>query len=68
MKTLFKTLLCCAVFAVGACTSGKESPVDSHPGSGSVKESSKPDQKSADTLNQDSISQDSINPGTGKKQ
>jgi hypothetical protein len=68
MKTLMKTLLCCAVLTAGACTSGKENPVDSHPGSGSVKESSKPVQKSSDTSRKDSITQGSANQGTNKKQ
>jgi hypothetical protein len=42
------------LIAVG-CTSGQESPTDPHPGSGSIKKDSKPDnEKTADTTRKDS--------------
>lgn len=55
--TRSKFLIALLLFS-GACTSGKNSPADSHPGSGSVKGGSEKieqkDSKPADTIKKDS--------------
>lgn len=58
MKNTVYKLLLAATLMVGACTSGKDNPADSHPGSGSVKGSPAKvpeDPKPADTSRQDSV-------------
>lgn len=55
MNRLLYTLLCVVALMTGGCTSGQQSPTDSHPGSGSVKEDPDPkDSKATDTTQRDS--------------
>lgn len=55
IKKIALMLVCCVVMLGGACTSGEKSPVDSHPGSGSVKEDAAPEDSTArDTTKKDS--------------
>jgi hypothetical protein len=62
MKKLSLNLFCIVVLVISACTSGQKSPVDSHPGSGSVKEDAAPENYSeVDTARKDSARKDSIN-------
>lgn len=58
MNRFFFTLLCVVMLGAGGCTSGQQSPTDSHPGSGSVKEDADPeDSKATDTTRRDSANQ-----------
>jgi len=60
MKSSFYKIMCITFLIAGGCTSGQESPTDSHPGSGSIKKDSKPDnEKMADTTKKDGNQKDS---------
>jgi hypothetical protein len=61
MKKFSLNLWCILVLIIGACTSGQKSPVDSHPGSGSVKEDAAPENHNeVDTAKKDSARKDSV--------
>lgn len=54
-EKILKTLSILMIFLAVSCTSGQNSPTDSHPGSGSIKEDSDPkDSKATDTTKKDS--------------
>jgi len=56
MKTLIYTLSLVGIILAGACNSGKNSVVDSHPGNGIIKanaEKEPRDKKEADTTRKD---------------
>lgn len=58
MKRFLITLLTAVVLIAGGCSSGQDSPTDSHPGSGSVKEDAESkDSKATDTSRKDSAQQ-----------
>ena len=60
MKMSFVKVFVALMIVAASCTSGKDSPVDSHPGSGSVKGSSDSEQgKSAPAA--DSLKKDTTN-------
>lgn len=67
MKNSFYKLMCVTFLIAGGCTSGQNGPVDSHPGSGSIKKDSKPDN---DTAKKDSTQNKggSQNKDSGQKQ